>query len=239
MDKAFPYLALNRQIGLAREMTSIATNVANMATTGYRREGVVFAEFVHAAPPGGSLSMADLNGRFSSELAGEMRITGGDLDLAILGPGFFTIQADGETLLSRAGAFQRSADGLLVTPDGAEVLDDGGAAIFLPPGAARLDVARDGTISAAGAPVARLGLVTARPESLTRAGATAFRATGDVQPVETPRIQQGALEGSNVDPVLEIARMIAVTRAYEETQGLAEDADDRVLQTLSRLGQPA
>ena len=238
MDNAFPYLALNRQIGLSREMTSIATNVANMATTGYRREGVVFAEFVHAASPGDSVSMADLNGRFSKDLPGEMRITGGELDLAILGPGFFSIQAGGETLLTRAGAFQRSPEGLLVTPSGAQVLDDGGGPVFLPPEAARLEVARDGTLSADGVPVARLGLFTAAPEVLSRAGETAFRASGPVEPVAAPRLQQGALEGSNVDPVTEIARMIVVTRAYEQAQGLSEDADDRALQTLSRLGQP-
>ena len=67
MDSSLSYLALNRQIGLAREMTAIANNVANMATTGYRREGLVFAEFIQSAAPGDSVSMADLRGRFASD----------------------------------------------------------------------------------------------------------------------------------------------------------------------------
>ncbi len=237
MDSSISYLALNRQIGLAHEMTSIANNVANLATTGYRREGVVFAEFVQAAPPGDSLSMADLRGRFTSDLPGELTLTGGLLDIAIIGEGFFTIESGGETLLTRAGAFQRSAEGLLVTPDGALVLDDGAAPIFVPPHSASLEVARDGTLSIDGEPVARLGVVTAPAVTLSRVGATAFRAADGVTPVEFPRLRQGALEGSNVDPVLEIARMIAVNRAYEQAQGLIEDADERVRDTISRLGQ--
>ncbi|MCH8168581.1 MAG: flagellar hook-basal body complex protein [Proteobacteria bacterium] len=237
MDSSISYLALNRQIGLAREMTTIANNIANLATTGYRREGVVFAEFIQATPPGDSLSMADLRAHFASDLAGELTLTNGQFDVAIVGEGFFTIESGGETLLTRAGAFQRSAEGLLVTPDGALVLDDGAAPIFVPPTSTSLEVARDGTISVDGEPIARIGLVTAPPVTLTRVGATAFRAASGVTPVEFPDLRQGALEGSNVDPVLEIARMIAVTRAYEQAQGLLEDDDERVRSTLSRLGQ--
>lgn len=237
MDSTLPYLALNRQIGLAREMDTIANNVANMATTGFRREGLVFAEFVHAAAPGDSVSMADLGARYPSARPGELTVTGGRLDLAIEGEGFFAIRNGEETLLTRAGAFMRSAEGLLVTPHGAPVLDDGGAPIFVPPESAALEVARDGTISLDGAPVGRIGVVTAPPETLTRVAGTAFRPEGETVPVEAPRLRQGALEGSNVDPVSEIARMIAVSRAYESTQRLSEDADERTRETLRRLGQ--
>lgn len=237
MDSSLSYLALNRQIGLAREMAAIANNVANLATTGYRREGLVFAEFVQAAAPGDSVSMANLRGRFASDRPGELTITGGQFDIAIAGEGFFTIQSGGETLLTRAGAFQRSAEGLLVTPDGAPVLDDGGGPIFVPPESTSLEVARDGTISVDGEPIARIGVVTAPAETLSRVGATAFRAAAGVTPVEAPRLRQGALEGSNVEPVVEIARMIAVNRAYEQVQGLLEDEDERVRGTISRLGQ--
>lgn len=237
MDDTLTYLTLNRQIGLTREMTAIANNMANMSTTGYRREGLVFAEFISAAAPGPSVSMADLEGRFASALPGEVTVTRGQLDLAIQGEGFFTIDTGTETLLTRAGAFLRSSEGLLVTPDGARVLDDGGAPVFLPPDATAIAVAGDGTISADDAPLARLAVMTAPAEELTRAGFTAFRATGAVTQVEAPKVLQGALEGSNVDPIGEIARMIAVNRAYESAQGLVEDADQRVRDTLSRLGQ--
>lgn len=238
MDSTLPYLALNRRIGLARELDAVAGNVANMATTGYRREGLVFVEFVRAAAPGESLSMTDLGARFAADRPGELKVTGGRLDAAIDGPGFFQVRLGSEVLLTRAGNFQRSPEGLLVTPDGAEVLDDGGAAIFLPPDGAALDIASDGTISSGGAPVARLGVVSAPPEALSRVGGTAFRSRVTPTPLEDPRLRQGALEGSNVDPIAEIARLVEVNRAYEHVQGLVRDADERTGETLRRLGQP-
>ena len=238
MDSTLPLLALNRQIGLRREMDAIANNVANLATTGFRREGLVFAEYVHASAPGESVSMADLRARFASERPGELTVTGGRLDLAIEGEGYFAIRSGDETLLTRAGAFQRSAEGLLVTSGGGRVLDDGGAPIFLPPEGAALAIASDGTISANGVPLARIGVVSVAPEALSRAGGSAFRSSAELAPVETPRLRQGALEGSNVEPVSEIARMIAVSRAYEQVQGLTRDADERARETLRRLGQP-
>jgi flagellar basal-body rod protein FlgF len=218
-------------------MTVIANNVANLATTGFRREGVVFAEFVKASTPGDSLSMADLRGRFASERPGEQTVTGGRLDIAIAGEGFFAIQSGDEVLLTRAGAFQRSPEGLLVTPDGAPVLDDGGGSIFVPPESASLEVARDGTISVDGVPIGRIGVVTAPAVSLSRAEGAAFRSSAAVTHVEAPRLLQGALEGSNVDPILEIARMIEVNRSYEQAQGLITDTDERVRGTITRLGQ--
>lgn len=239
MDDSLSYLALNRQVGLAREMDSVANNVANLATTGYRREGLVFAEFLRRTAPADGIAMADLRARFASDRPGVQALTGGQLDLAIEGPGYFTVQSGNEVLLTRAGAFQRSAEGLLVNPDGAPVLDEGGAPVFVPPDAASITVAPDGTFSADGLPVARLGLVVAAPESLTRAGAAAFRPRHGYEPVESPRVRQGALEGSNVDPVAEIARLIEVNRAYEAAQGLIEDADERARETVRRLGQPA
>lgn len=237
MDDTIAYLALNRQIGLSREMNSIAANVANVSTTGYRREGLVFAEFVRGTAGGPGLSMADLRGRFASARAGEVTLTGGRLDVAISGEGFFTIRSGDEVLLTRAGAFLTGPNGILLNPDGAEVLDDGGAAIFIPPDAGELSIAPDGSISDRGVALGRIGVVTAPPETLSRAGATAFRTSGAVAPVAQPGLLKGALESSNVDPVSEIARMIEVNRAYERAQGLIEDADRRVRDTLSRLGQ--
>ena len=237
MDSSLPYLALNRQIGLRREMDMIANNVANLGTTGFRREGLVFAEFVRAAAPGESVSMADLGARFASQRPGELAVTGGSLDLAIEGDGFFAVRAGEEMLLTRAGAFQRSPDGLLVTPAGAQVLDDGGAPIFVPPEGTSLVIAGDGTISSDGVPFGRVGVVTVPPETLSRVGGTAFRSTAEPAPVEAPRLRQGALEGSNVEPVSEVARMIAVSRAYEQVQGLTKDTDERTRETLRRLGQ--
>ena len=239
MDNALHYLALNRQVGLRREMTAIANNVANIDTPGYRREGLVFAEFVQRTGAGESLSMADSGASFASADQGELRMTGAALDLALESEGFFQTRSADGPLLTRAGAFQRSPEGLLVTSDGRPVLDTGGGTIFLPPDAASVSVAADGTLSVDGAAQAQLGVVPAPPEALTRVGGTAFAPTEGVEPVAAPRIRQGALELSNVGPVEEIARMIAVGRAYQQAQTLISDEDERLRETVRKLGQPA
>ena len=239
MDDTLSYLAINRQRGLRAEFTAIATNIANLDTAGYRRQGLVFSEHVHASNDGQSLSMADLNVRFDSAMPGTVRLTGAELDLAIEGEGFFAVEVGGETLLTRAGGFQRSDQGLLVTPSGDPVLDAGQAPIFLPVDGGPVAVSPDGTMSAGGLEFARIGVFTAPAEALLRAGDTHFRPERDaILPVAEPRVAQGALEGSNVDAVAEIARMIEVGRAYDQVQGLIRDEDERIRETIRTLGEP-
>ena len=86
------YVALTRQSGLAKELQSVANNIANLSTTGYRREGVIFAEEVQALPvEGGSVAMTEARARYTDELQGALQETGGPLDLAIEGDGYFTV----------------------------------------------------------------------------------------------------------------------------------------------------
>lgn len=238
MDNALYYLALNRQLGLRRELDMVAGNVANLDTAGFRREGMVFAEFVRRTGAGDSVSMADSGASYARAEPGELRLTGAALDLAIEGEGYFLTEDAEGPLLTRAGAFQRSEIGLLVTSEGRSVLDAGGGAIFLPPDAGEIAIAPDGTVSVDGAAAAQIGVYTAAPETLTRVGGTAFRPTDGFEPIPDPVIRQGVLELSNVNPVEEISRMIAVTRAYEQAQSLIEDEDERLRDTVRTLGEP-
>jgi len=129
--------------------------------------------------------------------------------------------------------------GTLIMPSGQAVLDEGGGEIQIPLEINQLTIAGDGTISADGVELARLGLVTADATSLVREGNNLWRATGVVTPAETPRIMQGFLEGSNVSPVAEIARMIEVQRHYDAGQKLLEIEDDRIKQVVTTLRQMA
>lgn len=236
MDAA-GYTALTRQSGLMREMQVVANNIANLSTTGFRREGVIFSEHVSRMEGGASLSMANGNTRLIDVSQAGVSQTGGDFDLAIQGEGFFLIETAVGQALTRAGAFTPSAEGELVTPDGNRLLDQGGAPVFIPPGAAKVAVAEDGTVSADGQPVAQLGLWRPiDPNSLRHQTGTVFGADG-VEPLEGATILQGFLENSNVEPVSEIARMIEVQRAYEMGQKFMDAEDQRmrgVIQTLGR-----
>lgn len=232
------YVALTRQSGLRREMAVIANNIANISTTGFRRQGVVFSEHVRALGHSeASLSMAQAHARHTSQAQGAVVPTGGQLDLAIEGEGFFTLDTAAGPRLTRAGHFVTDAEGLIVNSDGHRLLDQDGAPVFVPADAHSLSIARDGTVSADGEPLAQLGLVHVPPEDLRHAGGTLMIATQDPEPVENPVILQGFLEDSNVNPILELARMIEVQRAYEMSQSLIEREDQRIKSTIETLGR--
>ncbi|MBC7131943.1 MAG: flagellar hook-basal body complex protein [Roseovarius sp.] len=227
------YVTLTRQSGLMREMQMIANNIANAGTTGFRAEGMVFSEFIARTEGGPSLSMARGNTPVFSTMQGAMEATGGSLDFAIEGEGFFLVETPEGERLTRNGVFALSGAGDLVTMDGFRVLDAGGAPVFLPPDAGPPGLGADGTLSADGRPLAQLGLF--RPPgnaALIRVGNNLFESPDGIEPVEEGRILQGFREGSNVAPLSEVARMIAVQRAYEMGQSFLEAEHERIRRAL-------
>lgn len=235
MDAA-GYATLNRQSGLMREMGVVANNIANASTTGYRREGVVFSEYVAALGQDPSLSMAHASGRHVDLSQATLAQTGGAFDFAIQGEGFFLVETPQGDRLTRAGAFTPNAEGELVTMDGNRLLDAGGAPIFVPPDA-MVALAADGTLSANGEPLAQVGLWRpVDPMALRHQSGTLFDG-GAVEPVENGTLAQGMLEDSNVQPVSEIARMIEVQRAYELGQRFLDAEDERVRGVIQALGR--
>ncbi len=231
------YVTLTRQSGLMSQMEMIAHNMANLSTTGFRREGMVFSEYVQGVEDGPSISMAYGNTRVVDLGQAGLTETGGTFDFALQGEGFFQVQTPQGVMLTRAGAFMPAATGELVTPEGFALLDDGGSPVVVPAGLGPVSLAEDGTLSADGKPVARLGVVApVDPNSLAHQMGTLFTA-GPTQPVDHPVVRQGYLEDSNVDPISEIARMINVQRAYEMGQSFLDREDDRVKSVIQTLGR--
>ncbi|KPQ17972.1 MAG: flagellar basal-body rod protein FlgF [Rhodobacteraceae bacterium HLUCCO18] len=235
------YVGLTRQSGLMREMQVVANNIANMATTGYRREGVIFAEHVAATGPGDpSLSMGNAVGRRISPVQGAISATGGQFDIAIEGDGFFLVETPEGEALTRAGNFIRNEVGELVTVNGHRLLDAGGAPVFVPATAQSVALSGDGTLSADGQPLTRIGAWgPVDPTELSRRSGTLFLAASGVEPLNGARFVHRALEASNVNPVAEIARMIEVQRAYELGQSFLDAEDGRVRDFLRTVGARA
>ena len=233
------YIALTRQTGLLKEMQTVANNIANISTSGFRREGVVFAEAVQALDAeGGGISMTTARGRFTDALSGSMTQTGGTFDLAIDGPGFFMVETPLGERLTRAGTFTPNGEGDLVTLTGYRVLDSGGAPIFIPPDASNIGVSEDGTMSANGKLLAQIGIFEVEnPQMMLREDGVMFLSETEALPAENSRVKQGFVEGSNVNPVIEIARMIEVQRAYELGQNLLDAEDKRIRTSIKTLGQ--
>lgn len=233
------YAGITRQHGLMSEMRTIANNIANASTTGFKAEEVMFSE--HVSRLGGdhpSLSMATANVRNTVYSQGGLAQTGGPFDLAIEGGGFFLIDTPNGERLTRAGAFTPNGDGDLVTMDGHPVLDAGGAPVFIPQGAGAIGIAPDGTISVGGNPIGQIGLVIpADPLKMTREGGTMFNPQGDYDAAIDGRMMQGFLEESNVNPITQIGRMIEVQRAYELGQSFMEKEDERIRGVIQSVGR--
>lgn len=238
MDNA-TYAALTRQSGLLREMRTVANNIANASTTGFRSEGVIFSEYIEDLGPGAaSLSMASARVRETLQTQGGLAMTGGPFDLAIQGDGFFMVQTPAGQRLTRAGSFTPNENGDLVTMEGYPVLDAGGAPVFVPQGAGPISIAADGTMSAEGVPLGQIGIVVPMDMAgMIREDGVRFRADAGTEPALDGRMLQGFLEESNVDPILQVSRMIEVQRAYELGQSFIDKEDERIRGVIKALGR--
>ncbi|MCA8883278.1 MAG: flagellar hook-basal body complex protein [Rhodobacteraceae bacterium] len=236
MDNA-TYATLTRQSGLRDELQTLAHNIANVSTNGYQRAGLIFSEFVERLDPADEgLSMATARAWMTDRSQGQLVQTGGQFDFAIEGNGYFMVETAAGQRLTRAGAFSPNAAGELVTADGARLLDAGQTPVFIPAGVQKIHMADDGTLSADGQPLTQIGLfLPADPVDLRREEGTRFAVEGDIDPLVNGQVIQGFLEQSNVDPIVEISRLIEVQRAYEAGRNLLNAEDERIRNVVRTL----
>ena len=230
------YLALSRQTVLQREMTVIANNLANATTTGYQAERLVFDEALARTGHRAVAFVQDV--AQARDLApGPITQTGNPLDLALEGPGYLAFATAEGVRYGRAGHLEIDREGRLVNADGQPLLDDSGNPISLPLDEPTVTVAGDGTISRRGGPLGRISIATFPNEhALRHAGGGLFAAEEPgLPPSPATRVVQGALEGSNVQPVLEMTRMIETSRAFEGTQRLIEAHHDLERRAIERV----
>ncbi|MFD1342038.1 flagellar basal-body rod protein FlgF [Litorisediminicola beolgyonensis] len=246
MDSA-SYIPISLASALQRDLDVTANNIANANTTGFKRERVAFETYMHQEnATGEEVSFVVDGGSYLDASAGALEHTGNPLDLAIEGEGWFAYETeDGTRAYGRDGRLVLDGQGNLVTLNGSRILDSGGGAIALDPAlATSVAIAEDGTMTGPdGAPIARVGLFEiADLQSYERRGGGMFVAPeiGAAPPVPSPttRVVQGAVEGSNVQPVTEMTRMIEIQRAYERAMKLMSTADDLRKDAMRRLASP-
>ncbi|MEZ5897845.1 MAG: flagellar basal-body rod protein FlgF [Parvularculaceae bacterium] len=229
------YVSLSRQIALERELSLVANNVANAATTGYRREGSIFSEYIQGLRgDNNSVSQTRLAGATIDQTSGAYIQTGESLDVAISGPGFFVVETPRGERLTRKGDFQLNENNEIVSSAGDRLMGGGGA-IVVPPGASRLTIATDGVVSADDAVISQIRIVDADATTLKRESGAMFEAVNGVEDSTDAKLRQGFVESSNVNPVLEISRLIEVQRAFEMQRQLANDEADRIRSAIESL----
>ena len=239
-------VALSRQVALARELDVVANNIANLNTTGYKADGSLFEEYLNSAgQSGGSVSFVQDRGVWHDMSQGPIERTGNSLDVAIDGKAFLVVQTPRGERYTRNGSMQIDATGQLVTSDGNPVLGEGGP-IRLQPNDRQVSISRDGTISVregnskVDSVRGKLRLVTfANPQQLQKDGSSTFNAADGVsaQPTTTAGVVQGAIEKSNVRGVVEMSRMIEITRSYTQIASLMQQQNDLGTAALDKLAE--
>ncbi len=235
MDNA-SYVALSRQTALSRQIDIIANNIANSSTPAFKGESVVFTEFLQKVGGGESLSFVQDRGTTRNTAEGPLTATGSPLDLAIRGDGYFVVQTAQGNRYTRAGNFMLDAQGRLVTHDGDPVLSTTGTPFTLRPTDDQVTVSRDGTVSAGQRVLGRLDVVTfANPQRLRATAGGLYTTTDAPTSVAKPDVLQGMIEGSNVEPIVEMTRMIELMRSFKSAQVMLDTENDRERRAISTI----
>jgi flagellar basal-body rod protein FlgF len=245
------YLSAEGAAAQAQRLEVIANNMANVDTVGFKPDVPTFqARFAEAIQQGlaseqdrsindvgGGVKLIDVT---TDHSASQLKETGGPLDLAITGNGFFHVRGDdGEQLLTRAGNFTLDAQGRLVTQNGNRpVLDQAGGEIILDKDLP-WSISKDAFISQSGSLVA-LGM--SQPESLdelVKVGNNMFRPLGNIAtvPLGDRQVRQGFLEMSGANPIRQMMSMIETTRAFEANTRMIQNQDTTLGALISRVLQ--
>ncbi|QDH25866.1 flagellar basal-body rod protein FlgF [Neokomagataea tanensis] len=216
------YIALSKMDAQQRAMSVIATNMANASTVGFKREDVLFSDYLSQQrathQPAGAESEAYTQDRatYRDVQQGDLQQTGNALDLALGGQGYFQVQTANGVRLTRAGKFEQQADGSIVDESGNALLDRAGRAIKIPAGDQNISISSDGVLSTESGDQAQIAVVSVADENALKAeGGHLFATSQPTQPVAQPHMAQGMLEGSNVQMMSEVTKMLDIQRNFQ------------------------
>ncbi len=230
-------VALTRQSVLARQMDAISNNLANLNTSGFKSESMVFREQLESAGKNQVVSLVHDVAYFRDMSEGPLTNTDNPLDLAIRGDGFFAVETEEGQRYTRHGVFQLNNQSQLITSQGDPLLGAGGAPITIPPNASNIIVARDGTVSADALEIGRIEVFTfENPAALSKIGNSLYEAKGqEPQVTRESDVVQGMVEASNVNGIAEMTRMIETVRSYQSAGKLADQEHRRILEAINAL----
>ncbi len=243
MDNA-TNVALSFLVAQSRAMDVTAANLANAATPGYRAERMLFSDWLSrqhggVPPGGGNIVFTQDRSTYRDRQAGQLTPTANPLDLAISGEGFFTVQGPGGPRLTRAGHFTLGRDGTVVDEQGNALLDTSGKKLQLATADTHITVAGDGTVSSENGQIGKIGIVSASdPNQLQSEGSRLLNADSTVTTaVATPRIVQGSVEASNVEPTAEVTRMMNDLRTFQMVSQFIQTEADRQQGAIDKIMQ--
>ena len=245
-------VGLSRQVALQRELDVVANNIANINTTGFKADNVVFHEFLMPGAQANQFAGNDRRVSFVQDRAtwldlsqGPVEHTGNPLDVAISGNAFLTVQTPRGERYTRNGALQVNAQGQLVTSEGLQVIGQNGPIVFQP-NDRDISIGIDGLISVregqntTDSQRGKLKLASFdQPQRLQKDGTSTYMAPAGVTAQAAPnaRVTQGVVEKSNVKSVMEMTRMIEVTRAYTQIASMLQSQSDTRKSAIDKLAE--
>ncbi len=245
MDSGY-YAACTALVSRTEALDTIANNLANASTVGYRAQHNVFSSVLQDASNSSQSPLSQamnsfgvLSGTTLDQSQGALQKTDNNLDMAIEGSGYFVVQTPNGPMYTRNGGFRVSAKGQLITSSGDPVMGSNGT-ITLPPG--EVSISSDGTISSKGAVAGKLKLVQfPAGTTLTSVGETYYSAPPKTEiPATDSTVKQGMLESSNVNPVTSMVELITAQRSAEMMQRALSmfnsEMDKTATQELPKVG---
>ena len=230
------FIAMSKQLAIRREMDVIANNLANTSSPGFKNEQMMFVEYLKETGTKGEVSLVQDIALARDLSEGVFKRTNNVLDVAIHGKGWFVVDSPQGERYTRSGHFRLNQEGELVTTQGQRLMTTDGEPIVFTPGDNDIVIKGDGQVTANGEERGKLRVVTFENERLLdKVSGNLFRS--DVQPSEKSEaeIVQGVIEQSNVQPVIEITRMMKAMQSYQGTQKLVDREHDRIRQAIDKL----
>lgn len=238
------YIVISQQMGLRRQMDVIANNLANANTTGFKAERMLFAEHLvtkatnpTAAGPGARISFLGQAGTLSDPREGTLQKSDNQLDFAIAGPGYFTVETPGGPRYTRDGRFELDGTGRVVNRDGYPLLSRGGQPVTIPTGTSKVEVSQTGRMTSDKGDVGDIAVVKFDSEAgMRKVGANLYETDQTPQAIDdATRVQQNMIEASNVQSIFEISQMIEIQRRYQASQRLMEAEHERARTAIQKL----
>lgn len=232
-------VALSAQISLQKRLETIANNVANATTAGYRAEEVKFETLLSQASST-PVAFASAGQSYLSRTSGELVRTDELFDVAVQGDAWLGIQTPAGTAYTRDGRFKMTPTGELQTLNGYAVLDAGNSPILLDPNGGPPRIGRDGAISQNNRALGAIGLFAIDQRATLRrydnSGVIPDRPATPVVEFNKVGMQQGFIERANVNPVMEMSKMIMVSRAFDAVSSSLKESESSLEDAIKTLG---
>ncbi len=237
------YIALSRMIAQQRALDVRAANVANADTPGYKAETVMFSDYLLrekgvSTPPGGrTVQMVQDRATWRDFEQGQMVKTGNSLDLALPGDGFFTVNTPRGQRYTRSGRFTISPAGQIVDMAGNSLVGTDGRPINVPPDSGNLTVASDGSITTDLGAIGRFRIVQfADRQSMQAEGSSLFATNQPARAMAQPNLQQGSVEGANVQSISEMTQMMGEMREFGNASQFVDAENRRIQFAIDKIG---